>query len=388
MKVSVETKSFVAAVAWVTKSYDSKNTNAYVAMVITKEGKGHLFHASPTSFQKASFAIADLEFSDDEMETGVVELALEGRFIQSLAVTLSKESVLNFTSSESGDGLNVKTKNGRFTIPLLNVPIGSEPEIVALGTVSSRDYFGVTQRIAKLCDPVNAGYIPALGAVDIGLDPKGKKIVMMATDRYALAEVTIPFTPEKAAAAYVEENGRILLPVESASINAGNKEDQDAVLGYDPESSKFGYTLADGRVALFSLKEADPLSYHGIIKQANSTVSNSFNVDVIELRDAIASISNLAWDETRVFFDITEDGLVVADSTRSNKVTVPVVDLEIKQDFQVPFVRAFINEAFSPVTTTSVNFKWPDSKSVFVIEPVNTDGSVDKDIFISVSPST
>ena len=392
MKLTLDAKSFIEAITWTTKTFDAKDNAAYVAFVAKSDGTGHLFHANPTSFMKSPFQILDTEFEKGEDKKGEISLALEGRFIQRLAsalggvtgpIEVTKEA-LSATSS-----LEVKTSNGKFTIPLLAQKVASEPTIHELGEVDDREYFDALQRLSKLCDVANAGFLPVLGAVDIRLNSDDKEIVVMATDRYALGEITIPFEAEAAAEEYVAENGNILLPFEDATLIAPSKGlTSSTTLVHEPKGKKFGYVFGDGRVALFSLKDAEPLNYKRLKEKASESVKNSFQVDTNEFRKAIQTVSNLAWDETDVFFDITEDGLVVGDNHRTNKMSVTVDNLVIDQNYSVKFVRSVINEAFAPISTQKMNFKWLSEKSTFVLEPVLDDGTAADNVFVFVIPSS
>lgn len=392
MKLTLDAKSFVEAITWSTKKLDPKDNAVYVAFVVKKDGSGYLFHMNPTSFMKSPFQVLDSDFEKGEMEKGSVSLALEGRFLQRLASALSGvDGPIEVSREALSDtaNLDVKTANGRFTVPLLAQKVSSEPTIHELGEVDDREYFDALQRLSKLCDAANAGFLPVLGAVDIKLEVTDKKIVIMATDRYALGEITIPFEAEAAAEDYVTEHGNVLLPFEDATLIAPSKGlTSSTTLVHEPKGKKFGYVFGDERVALFSLKDAEPIPYKKLKDKASSTVKNSFQVDANDFRKAIQTISNLAWDENGIWFDISEDGLVVGDSYRKNKMTVEVEDMETDASYSVKFVRSVINEAFAPISTQRMNFRWLSEKSTFVLEPVLDDGTVADNVFVFVMPSS
>lgn len=404
MKLTVDSKSFVEAANWVTKNYDAKDSNAYVALSVDNDGSAYLFHSNPTSYLKSAFTVLDTEFTKSEANKGTLKLALEGRFLQRLGSALSGvTSPLEMTRDFSSDKatLDVKTPNGKFTIPLVDTKVASEPEIITLGEVDDREYFDALQRLSKLCDPANAGFLPVLGSVDISLNSDDKKITIMATDRYALGEITIPFDPTPEAAEFIEERmvnsgkeddqerkAHILLPVEDAQLISPSKGlTSSTILAHETKGGKYGYVFGDNRVALFSLKDADPLPYQKLKDKAAANIPNSFCVETTELKKAIQNISNLSWEENDIYLDITEDGLVVGDASRSNKMNVEIEDVEIEQEYSIKFVRSIINEAFSPISTTKMNIKWANEKSPFVLEPVLDDGSVMDNVFVFVVPS-
>lgn len=395
MNITVDPKSLAAAASWVLKNYDSKNDKAFVGLVVSKKtGEGYLYHSNHTSFLKCSFNVHDIEISGDESSKGVFSRALEGRFLQGLSANIGGRQD-QFTMTEETDpehgstGLVLRAKGSVFTIPVVKSTQHSEPKYVSLGEVDNRDFFSAMQRLSKLCDSDNDGFLPAIGAVDLKLDSANEKVVMMATDRYALGEVTMSFEPAEGAAEYVsEDNEHILLPVEDAVLIQPSKDsDATTTLIHDPKSGKFGYLFNDGRIGLFSLKDAEPLQFEKMRQKVASSTKHSMVVDVASLKKAIGTISSMVWDETTVNFTVTEDSrLIVSDSRDRNKVEVEISDVSVDRTYTISFVRSFINEAFSPIATKSMRMKWLSEKSAFVLEPVLDDGHTDENVFVFVTP--
>jgi hypothetical protein len=213
---------------------------------------------------------------------------------------------------------------------------------------------------------------------------------MMATDRYALGEIIVDFTPDAAAGDILEDLSNPLLPHENAQLVSPSKGLSTSItLVYEEEGKKFGYSFADGRVALFSLSNTSPLAYSDLKKAASSKTKSSMTVSTNDLKKAIGIVSSHAWEEDSVWLDISKDGgLVVSDSNQTNTLAVDSENAVTESALRVKFIRPVINEAFSPVSTGKMNLKWADASNAFILEPVLDDGSAVENVFILASPST
>lgn len=390
MKLTVDAKNFVESISWVTKNYDSKDDKAYVALVVSEDGESYLSHANQTSYIKHRLPLMSVDFAGDSDNEAA--LALEGKFLQRLASALGTATgsvELSKSLNKSNTSLDVKSSHGKFTIPVVDSTIAAAPEMTNLGEVDDNEYFDSIQRLAKLCDAVNAGYLPVLGTVDLKLDAEEGKLSMMATDRYALGEIVIDFTPDAAAGEILDDLSNLLLPHENAQLVSPTKGLSTSItLVYEEEGKKFGYLFADGRVALFSLSNTSPLAYSDLKKAASSKTKSSMTVSTNDLKKAIGIVSSLAWEEDSVWLDISEDGeLVVSDSNQTNTLAVDSENAVTDSALRVKFIRPVINEAFSPVSTGKMNLKWADASNAFILEPVLDDGSAVENVFVLASPS-
>lgn len=390
MKLTVDAKNFVESISWVTKNYDSKDDKAYVALVVSEDGESYLSHANQTSYIKHRLPLMSVDFAGDSDNEAA--LALEGKFLQRLASALGTATgsvELSKSLNKSNTSLDVKSSHGKFTIPVVDSAIAAAPEMTNLGEVDDNEYFDSIQRLAKLCDAVNAGYLPVLGTVDLKLDAEEGKLSMMATDRYALGEIVIDFTPDAAAGEILDDLSNLLLPHENAQLVSPTKGLSTSItLVYEEEGKKFGYLFADGRVALFSLSNTSPLAYSDLKKAASSKTKSSMTVSTNDLKKAIGIVSSLAWEEDSVWLDISEDGeLVVSDSNQTNTLAVDSENAVTDSALRVKFIRPVINEAFSPVSTGKMNLKWADASNAFILEPVLDDGSAVENVFVLASPS-
>lgn len=410
MKLTLDSKAFVEAIAWVTKNYDAKDTKAYVSLVVGEEGKAIISHESRSSYIQGELALINTDFSGDSVKEA--KLALDGQFLQRLAgalngssgeIVLSKKLEATKTVDDMDDlededsheaivgkssPLQVKTNSGVFTVPVFHAEPSVQPKLVEFGEVLEVELFDSLQRVAKLSDVANASVLPALGCVDIRLSVEDENLSMMTTDRFAMSEITLDFSPA--------ENGEIekhdidiLLPYDSAITVPASKNTGDSVkIVYAPKTKKFGYSFTDGRIALFSLEAAEPLEYKPLIEHANETVEHSVIVSTSELKKAVTNVSNLAWEETLIWLNISEDGnIVITDQHQTNNQKVSGESPVIEGDFRVSFNRAILNKAFSPVSTSRVQLNWLNESKQFCFNLVLDDDTIADNVFILVQPS-
>lgn len=382
MKLVLDTKSFVDAVSWVGKALDSKDDKAYIALVVDADGKGFISHTSGTSFIKSEIKVNSIELENDEEG---VNLALAAQFVKRFAATLRDPSTPLTFSKDLNDertSLTVTRPQENYTIPLVAARIGSQPKYEVLGTIADGEYFDAVTKLAKLTDPVNAGMYPSIGAVDIKLNHEDKNVTIMATDRYALGEIILPFTPNESAEFY-KENKNILIVESSASLITPSKGQVDEVeLIYDEKGNKFGYNFSDGRLVLLSPSTADPIPYTAIKKKSENTVGSAL-LSIGEFRNALSSVSNLAYDETSIIITIGTKGITVSDTKGTNSLRVNTEEVEgLDKPLTVRFTRSILNEALSPISTNRVKFLWKDARDPFIFVPVYDDDSTADNVFL------
>lgn len=376
--IKIEAKSFLNAINWATRSFDPKDSKAYVALTVDSDGSAYLSHSNYTSHMKAPFDLNGVDLDGEE----TYQVALDGRFMQRLTGAISQGEL---TLKNSKSGLILTSSAGKFTIPTLNSRITKTPEVLTVGSVSAIDYFDTLSRLAKVCDPASAGLSPALGTVNILIDEEEEEITMMATDRWALSEAVIDFTPGEDLEKCADVMKSFLFTYESA-ILVNSKEPESIELIFEPTSQKFGYRFNDGRIALFGLKQETPLSYGSIKEGAYSNVPSNIWVSTKDLQKAITAISNLDYLGVLIKLKLTEDSIEISDSSGSNKMEIDVISGEVEEDCEVVFVRAVINKIFAPVSTAKVAVKFSDNSSPFVFEPV-LDNDIEADnIFVLALP--
>lgn len=398
MKLTIDGKSFVDAVSWVTKSFDNKNDQAFIELFIKKNGTGTLSYSNSSSYMTSNLLIEGLDYADDEDQKDL-EYALDGKYLQRLAGALGSGNgsiVLSQKLNSAKASLDAKTNSGKFTIPILYSAVSKTPKVFNIGEVDDNEFFDSMTRIARLCDASTFGSSSALGAVDLGFNSKDKTISILGTDRYALGETVLEFDPTEYDEDEIPEavqqiaDSHILIPYSSAVLVSPSKGVDTSITliiedGENLGATRFGYSFPDGRMALFSLLSANSISGVSKMKEkAEKTVEYNVTVAKADLLKAIKVVSSLAWDEDNIFFNISKNGLVVSDSSDKNlqEVVVSESDYDEDEEYRVCFSRPVINEAFSPISTTNMRFKWGPKSVSFLLEPVTDDGETVSNIFV------
>lgn len=392
MKITINSKSFVDAVSWVTKSYDTKNERAYIALSINSEGEGVLSHSNTNSYMKSNYSVTSVDFDGDDEDKAT--FAVDGSYLKNLANAIGNsggEVVISKKLKSAKTSLDVKTSLGKFTIPLLEYAVAEEPEFSEIGEVDDNEFFDSLTRIAKLCDSDNSGATSFIGSVDFGFDTDDKTVKMFATDRYALGEISLDFSPNEDADDTVDEivSRHILLPSSSANIVSATKGINTSITLIAEDSGdgtlRFGYSFPDNRIALFSLVNANTFPHTQAMKdKAIKEVEHEITLETSDLKNAIRTISSLTPAEDDIYFTITNKGLVVTDSTKSNslKIDNTEIDYDSEEEYRARFVRTVINEAFSPISTSKMKLKWGENSMAFVLEPLTEDGESVDNVFV------
>lgn len=390
MKITVDSKSFVDAVAWVTKSYDQKNDRAYVALSVNDEGKGILAHSNDNSYMKSEFNVISADFNDDDVNEAT--FAVDGSYLKNLATAIGNadgEVVISKKLKTERTSLDVKTSLGKFTVPMLDNKVSADPEIVEIGEVDDNEFFDSLTRIAKLCDSDNSGASNFLGSVEFGFSEDSIK--MFATDRFAMGEIKLDFSRSDDEDDFIETllEKNILLPAASASLIPATKGVNTSITliaedGGDG-TQRFGYLFPNGRVALFSLTNSPAFTHFEKMKQKTiKDIDYEIVVPTSALKSAIKTISSLAPSEESVYLTINKKGIVVTDSSKSNSLKVESSGLvyDSDEDYRARFLRLIINESFSPISTSVVKLKWGSASKAFVFEPITEDGKSVENVFV------
>lgn len=392
MKIDVDAKSFVDAVQWVTKDYDKKDEKSYVRFFVDDDGVGYLSHNNLTSYMKSFMRVNAVDFSDDDVN--FVDLALDGLFLQKLANAIgsSKDSItMSKILKDKKSNVEVKTSAGKFTVPMFDTVVGKDPVPVELGQVDDNDFFSSLLNLAKLCDPMNAGTQVFVGAIDVKLNTESKKVVLRATDRYALGEIILDFEPSENDDDTVDSltDNSFLLPHASAVLVPPTKgiSSSATLIGDDNDGRlRFGYSFADGRVALFSLTGSSTFpNTDNMKKKAFDTVDYQITVKKSDLVKAIKVVSSLSWDDDSIYFTISSDGLKISDVNNNNILHVEHSDIvyDAEEDYHVKFHQLVINEAFHPIPTTNIVLKWGKNSNAFILGAVTEDGKTMDNIFVT-----
>lgn len=396
MKITVDAESLVSGVKFVSKNFDNKDDAAFIALVVG-DGEGYLLHENAVSLLKAPIKISQITYGKGEEEEEV-RMALNGAFLQKLASVLSRikgEVTLSKNLKKKTSPLNVTAPTGRFTIPVFDSKVPDLKKFDSLGFVDNYEYFDSLSRLSKICDLKHGIDIPIITVITLTFDVESKSITMVATDRYALGEMKMSFTPGDDKE-WLEENPTIFIPVEFSTLISPEKDGGSVNLIREPKSKKFGYAFDDGRVAMFSLKSVEKHFDHTSQKdKVLETINTTFLLPTRSLKQAISSISSLAWEENNIFLNLTEDGEVtITDSHEQNVISLPVDAIETvdeesapEGDIRLAFVREVLNKGLSPITADEVVFGFLSEKAPVALRNADEDQEPTEDTFVLTAPA-
>src|SRR5699024_12633296 len=100
-------------------------------------------------------------------------------------------------------------------------------------------------------------------------------------------------------------------------------------------------------------------TYKNIKSSMSDMVEHSIVTDRKELTKAISIMASLSWDEDDTFITIDpNEGLVVHDSHKTNKMNVSSEDISADQERSEEHTSELIEEAFAPINTAKVKIEW------------------------------
>lgn len=385
MKLTITPESFTQAAAWVTKALDTKDTNNFVTLYSDGAENSYLSYGAGSSFMKAPLIGAKIELEAGETEVALTLSGLEVKRLSGVLKGNKTELELSKKLSDAKAPLSIKRGTDRFQVQLSEAKPGTQPSFERLGSVANGEFFDTLNKLAKLTDTANAGAIPSIAAVDIKLNPEAETVTVMATDRYALGEIVLPYTPNSSAKFY-KDNVNMLIPEHHARMVAparGSVEEVELI--HDSASGRLGYEFADGRIALFSLSTADPISYGALLENSESLDCSAL-LDLNALKTALGTIKSLSADESSIHLKVSKDNLEVSDMRKKNSVNVGVSEFTVagdKKTHELSFHRKILDEILTPISTARFNLKWGSDESRWVtLEPVFDDDSVADNVFL------
>ena len=389
MKLVADGTTLAAAISWVTATFDSKDDRAFVALEVNSDGEGFLFHQNSTSYLKKPFGVQSIDFDDDDADAESILLALEGQYLVRLKEAIG-DGPIKFSKklNDKTSPLVGRTSFGHFTIPVLDFKAPSAPKTVSIGEVDEAEFFDSLKRLSDICDK-NGGQVPATTTVDIFFDSKAETVSMMATDRYVVSELILPFEKSaKSDSKYLDDVNHVLLPQESARLGLNSRSGSNVELVNDERGGKFGYVFPDGSFALFTVKDATPINISGMKKAASRENEgwNTIQVSASELRKAIKIVLDLSWNEDYVYFTTKDDKLIISDSAGTNKVAVSA-EIEESDPLTIKFTKSTIQSAFKAVSSDRIVVRWNSENKPFIMDQVLEDSVIDDNSMIIFVPS-
>lgn len=397
MKISMDTKSFTNAVSWATKDYDTKDTNAFVSLVVNKkDGTARIYHSKLRSFM---MCYVDVEFTEKDMEDvkdDEVAIPMDGKFLIKLSGALSGEkTVISKDLKKLDSELVIRTvgkSSGRFVVPVLakkNVP---QFDLVSLGEVDDREFFAAMTRLSRIVSGSDSSGV----FENIHMSLNDKTVVLMGTDRYVIAEIVVGFEKNdtKEVNTYIQENPVVLIPKEASKLVAPSSGViSSATLVFDKKSGKFGYKFIDGRIALFSLTEGvEPIGYTSAKKRSVDNIEGSVVVDLSEMSKAIRNVSALNFNDDPIVFQIhagpreenSENGrFFVQDDKGKNKIEIESQEYDLQgEDIVLRYLPKVIMPAQHPLNTSKVEVSWIKNRKGSILRPVLDDGTLSDTVLV------
>lgn len=374
--IKIKPLSLSKAIDWVVKLTDKNDSNAFVYLEAEKDGLATLSVINQFSFMKSPLEMITSPSED-------ISYAISAKFLSKLVNPISRSTsdIRMTTSLNNGvEMLTIKTSNGTFKTSLIDGRLVKEPETTEIGAVKEADFFDGLNRISKICD--TSHQIPAVGSVDVKFNVKGNHVALMGTDTYALGYSSMLFSASDNIPSSFEGKS-ILVPAGRGSfVSADKKSLDDVLLIFDEKSGKVGYKFLDGRIAMFSPNDGNAIDYSKMKEQIMNRVETSFIINISELKLAIGTILDLAWNESSSHWVLSKDKLVVKDSLGENKISVDISNvsgLEDNQEFEISFQRDVIQNSFHPITTEKVKVSL--SNEVAVLEQVSSSDEILDNVF-------
>lgn len=403
---AINSTSFAEATGWALKGFNPKREKDYILYELNAETSVlSVSSISNAYYFKKEVAVDDFQQTETdedgsrEKKDKVIKFAADGRFLQKMISILPKGVELKISEKVKDEhtSLIVKAPKQRLEVPLFDGKRPPKsPGITKLGDVSARDLTNALKALSKIADVSGAAAIPAVSGLDTIIHKDDGKLSFMATDMYALSEITLDFsdisdneeklkelTPENSA------NPRFLLNAQDAATLSKESGNPDSVieLGLD-ETGKIAFLFEDGRIACVSRIESEVINY-GDFKSAKRDES-SVIVETKEILNAIKYCNTMSWDNDDIIINIGSDGFSV---TNRDKNTTHKVEYdeesdnsEIEEDIVVRFSFSVISKAFNPVSTDKVEIIWASAGEFFRMKPVLDSGNTQDNVFILFIP--
>lgn len=373
MKIISNAKLLSEAIQWSTRGMDMKNDNSFVVLDVEKSGKVTFSHTGESTYMLSPLAVSSVHENNDDMR-----IPLSGQYLSRMVSVLKRiNSDVELSYDQDSDAtVSVKSQDGTISlsVPVFDSSAPKKPKTTVLGEVDGVEFFDYLHRLSKICDSANAGISGAIGAIDVNISAKNSMITMMATDRYVMSVVGVPFSPDADLESSSFNDKHFLVPQQAVSLVSQPKlSDSDVTLLTETTGSKFGYEFSNGSVALFALKDSEPVPYTSAVKNANSRLSSQCTVDTTALKNAVESVLSLSWEDNNALISIGKDTVTAYDSHKKNVFTMDSADFEGEGTI-LKFKRDIIIDSFSPIKYPRIKLMW-DGKNhnsmVLYMKPVN-----------------
>lgn len=400
-KITIDSSRFVDATGWALKGYDVRNEKEYILLEFDAEWKTMTASSVSSSYYfKNTTTLEDLEFYDvdaknarDDQES--FKLALDGKVLSKLVSgsIIPKNSTLTLTEMWGDNDyhyLELKAPGRKFKIDLLdNEKPPKSPDINVLGEMPVFEFVDAVKRLTKIADAAGATTVPALAALDITVGSEDEKLHVMATDRYALSEITMPFSEDVEGgvdkARYTPEGQddvEVLIHAANASLLTRDVPLEGHVqFGFD-STDRVALQFADGRVACMNTVDSEAIPYLQFLTAERD--EDFVVVDFRELENAIKISNALSWDSDEQTIAFGQDKLTVSSAHNTSAINVSYdddIESSVREDITVSISNSVITKAFSAVGTKKVKVGWVSGNSYFTLKPILDSGEEQDEVF-------
>lgn len=372
MKLTVTSEEFKKAVDWVTVNSNSKDEKAYLAFIADFEnGKLSLAYMDRVSYSEAPVAVSQESWNVSKSEKGnKYKVALDPVTIKNASSAIKKlkdDSVIFSYDFEKKGSFFVESEKLTLEIPTLELKIKDRPNLLTLGTVEVKSFVSAIDKLGKICTLASADNGSATGSVALRFNKNS--ITAAATDSFAFGEIVVDnfSLNKKHFDKFVENstNGGIALVPKSCTTlikTSNNKDSANETLDlvFDPDTKRFGYSLSDGRIIVFSLDEARPIPYENfkaaVLAQSDKQVVLSSCKNVKEGVD-VAKLFDVS--SPYIVVKINKDKVSLLDENERNEVQLESVSGNFKGTTKFKLFTEIFEKALAPFEASSaiaINF--------------------------------
>lgn len=378
MKITIDSQKLIDAINWASKTNGANDDT--LVLEVTESGEAFLSHMGSDSYILAPLALTVAAEGDP------LRIPLDGTHLNRITSGLKLipgDVDMEITGTGTSQTLVIKSlqyKSTRFRVQVYSHKPTAAPTFEKLGEVSDAEYFESLKGIHNAAAHEDEANTSALRSVDLAFSDD--KLVMMATNRWALAEITIDFTKDAEVDSSLLED-HFLLPRDVASSIAATRDATEQVeIIYDSKTKKFGYRFADGRVALFGLNSGTPIPYARTKDDASKDVDREATVGLVDLKAKIRTISSFPESDGTVHWALTPDLFEVQDKSGENSMQIDAsIDLNGADSSKLVFIQSVLEVAIGVIRTQRVKLKWSENESHVLVVPVLDDGTDSSTVF-------
>lgn len=378
MKFKVESLSLVNMLKNAIKGYASRDDSSFVYLKIDEEtNELKVVSRSQAGYFSGKIEITNLEI-DNEAEPTLYYV--DGEVLKKLTSIFPSAPIqIEFSCNQDSRVFVAKYTGNKLKLPVISdsneIPM---PELTEIGMIQGTEFMFSLNSLLKIVDNDQSAAEHASSCLHLKFE--NDTMYAMATDRFALAELETNFTPKENSSSIKT----ILIKSQQANLLSKTVAPAE-VLQLVYSNEYFGYIDGFGNVALVGQADITPLVY----QQIKNATGNDFFVEVetSELKDALSTISKLAFEDNFVLIEFDQKNKECkVSSVAGDVITIPVVNSQGDNSVTVTFTRSVLEEALNPVHTDNVKIEWPNAEDVVIYKLTPFENNAPQEnIFIGVT---